>query len=383
MSTVNLFKPIKIGATQLQNRVVMAPLTRTRAQKNIPSDLAVEYYKQRGSSPGTLLISEATYIHPSSGGGGFGAETVPGIWNDSAIVAGWKKVIDGVHSEGSKMYIQLWDIGRVADYEILSKNGYDLTGPSAIAQAGDEEGAKHVRALTIPEIKQKVQRYVDAAKAALEAGADGVEVHSANGYLPDQFIHWNSNHRTDEYGGSIENRARFTLEIIDAVSAAIGADRVGVRFSPWTTFQDMEVSEEKTLPQFKYLFEQLEKRGVEDASKRLSYIHVIEPRANGIFDMTPEPWQSNEPFRKIWTGNLIRAGGFNRQLAIDTAQEDDKTLIAFGRRFIANPDLVYRLEKDLPLTKWDRDTFYVPGPKGYTDYPFYKDQLEQDQELKQ
>lgn len=374
MSTPNLFKPIRVGATQLSNRVVMAPLTRTRAENHVPSDLAVEYYTQRASTAGTLLISEATYIHPSAGGHKGRKGLVPGIWGDASIIAGWKKVIDGIHSKGSKIYIQLWDIGRVANYDVLQETGHDLVGPSAIAQAGDEDGAKHVRALTIPEIKQKVQLYVKAAKNALEAGADGVEIHSANGYLPDQFIHWNSNHRTDEYGGSIENRSRFSLEIIDAVSAAIGADRVGVRLSPWTTFQDMEVSEDKSLPQFTYLFEQLEKRAKENEKNRLSYIHVIEPRADGINDAVPKPWQSNEPFRKIWTGDLIRAGGYNRETAIDTAQEDDKTLIGFGRYFIANPDFVYRLENDLPLTHWDRPSFYTPGPHGYTDYPFYKNE---------
>lgn len=372
MTTPNLFKPIKVGASQLSNRVVMAPLTRTRAEKHVPSDLAVEYYTQRASTAGTLIISEATYIHPSAGGHKGREGLVPGIWGDASIIAGWKKVIQGIHSKGSKIYIQLWDIGRVANYDVLQQTGHDLVGPSAIAQAGDEDGAKHVRALTIPEIKQKVQLYVDAAKNALEAGADGVEIHSANGYLPDQFIHWNSNHRTDEYGGSIENRSRFSLEIIDAVSAAIGADRVGVRFSPWTTFQDMEVNEEKSLPQFKYLFEQLEKRAKENDKNRLSYIHVIEPRADGISDAIPKQWQSNDPFRNIWTGDLIRAGGYNRETAIETAQEDDRTLIGFGRYFIANPDLVYRLENDLPLTHWDRPSFYTPGPHGYTDYPFHK-----------
>ncbi|CAG78608.1 hypothetical protein B0I73DRAFT_131750 [Yarrowia lipolytica] len=372
MTTPNLFKPIKVGASQLSNRVVMAPLTRTRAEKHVPSDLAVEYYTQRASTAGTLIISEATYIHPSAGGHKGREGLVPGIWGDASIIAGWKKVIQGIHSKGSKIYIQLWDIGRVANYDVLQQTGHDLVGPSAIAQAGDEDGAKHVRALTIPEIKQKVQLYVDAAKNALEAGADGVEIHSANGYLPDQFIHWNSNNRTDEYGGSIENRSRFSLEIIDAVSAAIGADRVGVRFSPWTTFQDMEVNEEKSLPQFKYLFEQLEKRAKENEKNRLSYIHVIEPRADGISDAIPKQWQSNDPFRNIWTGDLIRAGGYNRETAIETAQEDDRTLIGFGRYFIANPDLVYRLENDLPLTHWDRPSFYTPGPHGYTDYPFHK-----------
>ncbi|AOW03417.1 hypothetical protein B0I73DRAFT_130968 [Yarrowia lipolytica] len=368
----HLFSPIQVGASQLSNRVVLAPLTRIRAEKHVPSDLAVEYYTQRASSSGTLLISEATYIHPSCAGHKNRPGLVPGVWSDDAVLTGWKRVIEGVHSKGSKMYIQLWDLGRVADYETLQDiGGYDLVGPSAIAQEGDDEGSKHIRALSVSEIKQKVRYFVEAAKNAIAAGADGVEIHSANGYLPDQFLHWNSNHRTDEYGGSVENRARFLLEIVDAVADSVGADRVGVRFSPWTTYQDMDVDEDKTLPQYKYLFEQLEKRAVEDETKRLSYIHVVEPRVDGVNDVTTKSWQSNEPFRKIWTGNLIRAGGFKRQSAIEVAQQDNKTLVAFGRYFISNPDLVKRLEEDKALTQYDRATFYLPGAQGYTDYSFY------------
>ncbi|KAG5354517.1 NADPH dehydrogenase 1 [Yarrowia sp. B02] len=369
----NLFKPIKVGSTELSNRIVLAPLTRIRADKHIPSDLAVEYYTQRASFPGTLLITEATYIHPSCAGHKNRPGLVPGVWSDEKVLAGWKRVVDSVHAKKSKIYVQLWDLGRVADYETLQEiGGYDLVGPSAIAQTDDEEGQKHIRELTVAEIKQKVEYFAQAAKNAIfEAGADGVEIHSANGYLPDQFLHWNSNQRTDEYGGSVENRARFVLEVVDAVVAAVGADKVGVRFSPWTTYQDMDVSSEKTQPQFEYLFEQLEKRGVEN--KRLAYIHVVEPRADGVNDVTPKTWQSNEPFRKIWTGNLIRAGGFKRQSAIEAAQQDDKTLIAFGRYFISNPDLVYRLKEDKKLTQYDRSTFYLPGKQGYTDYDFYEE----------
>lgn len=371
----NLFSPIKVGSTELQNRVVLAPLTRVRADEgHIPSDLAVEYYSQRASAPGTLLISEATYISPGSGGVPIpGDGIVPGIWSDEQI-AGWKKVIDGVHAKGSKFYIQLWDIGRVAFYHKLQEaGGYPLVGPSDIPQkGGDAESAKHLRALTHDEVKAKVQLYVKAAENAIKAGADGVEIHSANGYLPDTFLRSNSNNRTDEYGGSIENRARFSLEIVDAVSKAIGADKTGIRLSPWTTFQDVHVLEDETPAQFNYVFNELQKRA--SNGQELAYVHVTEARANGASDKTEAipQWQTNDQFREIWKGNLIRAGGYTRESAIEDAQAADNTLIAFGRIFIANPDLVERLEKDEPLAPYDRNTFYVRGAAGYTDYPFYK-----------
>jgi NADPH2 dehydrogenase len=364
--THNLFSPIKVGSSELQNRIVLAPLTRTRALPgNVPSDLATEYYAQRAASPGTLLITEATYISPGSAGVPIpGDGIVPGIWSDEQLEA-WKKVFKAVHDRGSKIYVQLWDIGRVAWYHRLQELGnYFPTGPSAIPMKGEE--SEHLKALTHWEIKGKVALYVNAAKNAIAAGADGVEIHSANGYLPDTFLRSASNQRTDEYGGSIENRARFSLEIVDAITEAIGADKTAIRLSPWSTFQDIEVNDTETPAQFTYLFEQLQKRA--DEGKQLAYVHVVEPRLFG----PPEPWATNEPFRKIWKGNFIRAGGYDRETALEDADKSDNTLIAFGRDFIANPDLVQRLKNNEPLAKYDRTTFYVPGAKGYTDYPAYK-----------
>lgn len=364
--THNLFSPIKVGSNDIKTRVVLAPLTRARALPgHVPSDLSAEYYAQR-AAPGTLLITEATYISPESIG--FPEVTdgyVPGIWNEEQI-EGWKKIFKAVHDRGSKVYMQLWDIGRVAWYSKLQRLGnYVPRGPSPITNKGGEDG-EHLKPLSHAEVKDKVALYVTAAKNAIAAGADGVEIHSANGYLPDTFLRSGSNQRIDEYGGSVENRARFSLEIVDSITEAIGADKTAIRLSPWSTFQDIEVNDTETPEQFTYLFERLQKRA--DEGKELAYIHVVEPRLFG----TPQPWESNEPFRKIWKGNFIRAGGYDRESAIEDADKADNTLIAFGRHFIANPDLVERLKKDQPLNKYDRSTFYVPGPKGYTDYPVYK-----------
>lgn len=366
--THNLFAPLKVGASELQNRVVLAPLTRTRALPgNVPSDLATEYYAQRAAAPGTLLITEATYISPGSAGVPIqGDGIVPGIWSPEQIEA-WKKVFQAVHKLESKVYVQLWDIGRVAWYHKLQELGdYVPTGPSAIPMKGED--SEHLRALTHAEVKQKVALYVQAAKNAIEAGADGVEIHSANGYLPDTFLRSASNQRTDEYGGSVENRARFSLEIVDAITEAIGADRTAIRLSPWSTFQDIAVDEKETPEQFNYVFEQLQKRANE--GKQLAYVHVVEPRLFGV----PEPWATNEPFRQIWKGNFVRAGGYDRETALEDADKADNTLIAFGRDFIANPDLVERLKKNQKLTKYDRDTFYVPGADGYTTYKTYEEE---------
>lgn len=366
----NLFSPIVVGDTRLQNRVVLAPLTRFRANAGgVPSDLQTEYYVQRSEAPGTLLIAEATYVSKRAGGMKTFGGHVPGLWDDAQI-AGWKKVIDAVHAKGSKMFIQLWDLGRTANQAVLEKEGLPFTGPSAIPQKGDKFGDK-LRALTVDEIKQKVKDYATAAENAIKAGADGVEIHSANGYLPDQFIRWNSNHRTDEYGGSVENRARFALEIVDAISAAIGADKLAIRLSPWTDVQDVAVDQEKTPPQFEYICRELQKRA--DNGKEIAYLHLIEPRVNGTKTKREEvAWQTNEPFRKIWKGALVRAGGFTRETALEAAASDPQTLVAFGRYFISTPDLVERLEKNEKLNPYNRKTFYSTGPDGYIDYPTYE-----------
>lgn len=369
-SAPSLFSPISVGTVNLQTRVVLAPLTRVRALPgNVPSQLQAEYYAQRAVDPGTLLVSEATYIAPESAGAPIeGDGLVPGIWSPEQI-KGWSHVIRGIHKNNSFFFLQLWDIGRVAWYSELQKLGnYVPTGPSSISKTPNP----HLRALTREEIKTKVQLYVQAAKNALKAGADGVEIHAANGYLLDTFLRSASNQRTDEYGGSVENRARFILEVVDAIVEAVGAQRTALRLSPWSTFQDIDVDEKETPEQFLYLFEELQKRA--HAGNELAYVHVVEPRFSG--DSTTETgysWESNEPFRRVWKGILIRAGGYKRETALKDSESGENTLIAFGRLFLANPDLVERLKKDRELNAYDRSTFYVPGPKGYTDYPVWKE----------
>lgn len=365
----NLYKPISIGSIPLQQRLVLAPLTRVRADPgNTPSALQQEYYAQRSSTPGTLLISEATYISPGSAGAPIpGDGIVPGIWSDKQISA-WKQVFKKVHDNGSFIFLQLWDIGRVAWASELEKLGdYVPYGPSAIPQKGDEQST--VTALSRDQIAQKIALYVQAAKNAIEAGADGVEIHGATGYLPDTFVRSKSNIRTDEYGGSVENRSRFILELVDAVSEAVGAHRTALRLSPWSEYQDIFVDEEETPVQFSHVISELEKRAKN--GKQLAYLNLVEAR--GDFRDTNIPvWQDNNIFRKIWTGNLIRAGGYTKETAEKDADAAENTLIAFGRHFLANPDLIQRFKTGGALNKYDRATFYVPGEKGYIDYPTLK-----------
>ncbi|VVT55361.1 uncharacterized protein SAPINGB_P004558 [Magnusiomyces paraingens] len=375
----NLFRPLKVGRIEIKQRIAMGPLTRVRCNNKgaVPNDLMVEYYEQRASSPGTLIISEATFITPRAGG----FRNVPGIWSKEQI-EGWKKVTSAVHAKGSFIYMQLWALGRAAGYDYLTKElGYDYVSSSNVPDLTNSAGpltkekGKHIpRPLTIAEIKQYVKDYAQAAKNAIEAGFDGIEIHSANGYILDQFIRHTANKRTDEYGGSVENRARFTLEVVDAIVAAIGADRTAIRLSPFEKFGGMSITH-NSIPQFSYLIEQLELRGLADGGKnRLAYIHIVEnivrgkdSKGNGTI------LHPIEFVRYIWTGVWIRTQGYKRQTAIDAADKDDKVIIGFGKGFIANPDLVRRLRENLPWNQWDIDTFYTLGPKGYVDYPFYSD----------
>ena len=233
--SVNLFKHIKVGRMDLQHRVTMAPLTRMRAPNNTVSDLHSLYYSQRSSRPGTLIITEATFISEAASG----YPLAPGIWRQDQIDA-WKKVFDAIHANKSYVYVQLWALGRAAFKSDLDARGLPYVSASDVPESTNNPDAPVPRPLTVDEIKEYVKNYVQAAKNAIEAGADGVEIHSTNGYLLDQFLHENTNKRTDQYGGSIENRARFTLEVVDAVTEAIGADRVGIRLSPWNLSNSME-----------------------------------------------------------------------------------------------------------------------------------------------
>ncbi len=360
---MKLFTPTQLGALSLKNRVVMAPLTRMRAaHEDIPGELAAEYYSQRASAG--LIISEATQI--SNLGKGYPA--TPGIYSD-AQVAGWKKVTDAVHAKGGKMVCQLWHVGRISHSSLHTEEGLPVA-PSAIAPIGKVYTAtwqlaeyETPRALGVEEISTLIADYVHAAKQAKLAGFDGVEVHGANGYLLDQFLHDGSNKRDDQYGGSVENRSRLLLEVLTAVVGVWGADRVGVRLSPYGTFNDM--SDQDTLGLFTYLVQQLNPLG-------LSYLHLIEPRSTmaGGTDKLKEGLPSTSAlFRPLFNGKIIAAGGFDRAGAEEFVAKGEADAIAFGRFFISNPDLPARLEKNALLNPYDRSTFYGGSAKGYVDYP--------------
>lgn len=362
MSSSLLFKPLKVGNVTLQHRVVMAPLTRYRSTKkaHVPHDFVKTYYGQRASTPGTFLITEATLIAPQAGG----YDHVPGIWSDDQIAA-WRKVTDEVHSKGSFIYLQLWALGRAAYPSNLESEGlpYVSSSPTPLT----EKKPAVPRELTIPEIEEYAKLYAQAAEnAVVKAGFDGVEVHGANGYLVDQFLKDVVNKRTDKYGGSIENRSRFGLEVIQAVVDRVGAERTAIRLSPHSNFQEMKMVDPK--PQFTHFISELASR-----HPTLSYIHLIEGRADeGVenvqetLDFAIDAWRpTGQPF--------FMAGGLTREnaLAIMEREGMDNVALVFGRWFLANPDLPRRLRENIPLNAYDRQTFYTPEePKGYIDYPF-------------
>ncbi|KZT63182.1 NADH:flavin oxidoreductase/NADH oxidase [Daedalea quercina L-15889] len=354
-----LFQPTIVGKHALSHRIVLAPLTRFRANKeHVPSDYAPKYYAQRGSVPGTLLITEATFVSPLSGG----YDAVPGIWNDEQVDA-WKRVTAAVHEKGSRIFVQLWALGRGADPKVLDAEGLPYVSASDVKLSSKD---RVPRPLTTKEIKEYIDAYTNASVNAVRAGFDGVELHSANGYLIDQFLQDVSNKRTDQYGGSVENRSRFALEIIESITKAIGAERTAIRLSPWGDVQDMRMTDVK--PTFAYLVSQLAQKYSD-----LAYIHVVEPRVSGYINREVQPGESNDFLRDIWRPRrFISAGGHTRDSAFDFAERNDD-LVAFGRFFISNPDLPIRIAKNLPLTKGNRDTFYVPGPVGYIDYPFVEE----------
>ncbi|KAL9538178.1 hypothetical protein MBANPS3_011138 [Mucor bainieri] len=362
MSSQALFAPIKVGTHTLKHRVVLAPLTRFRATPDhIPTDLQVEYYKQR-ASVGGLLITEGTAISRLAGA----YPRIPGIYNQEQIEA-WKKVTSAVHAKGGVIFTQLWHIGR-AGSKNRNPNQEQVVGPSDIPCPGkDFAGGDYEipRALTIDEIKAVINDYAQAARNAVEAGFDGVELHGANGYLIDQFINSSSNQRTDIYGGSSEKRARFALEVVDAVAQAIGAERTAIRFSPGSDFQGMgDDNVEKT---WGHLTSELQKN-----HPKLAYVHMVEARSNIFADSQTGLADTLEPYRKLFNGPFITAGGLsNAQEFAEDIAEKTGDLVAYGRAFIANPDLPERLRNGWELNPYDRDTFYTTEANGYTDYPFY------------
>ncbi|KAF8320771.1 FMN-linked oxidoreductase [Clavulina sp. PMI_390] len=357
-----LFQPFELGHLKLQHRSVLAPLTRYKASKHhVHGDLAVEYYSQRASTPGTLLIAEATAISYDS----VGWRHAPGIWNDDQV-AGWKRVTDAVHAKGSFIILQVFAMGRAAEPEALEEDGLGVipVAPSAIPLSRYRDSPLHV--LTQEEIAEYVNKYEHAAKNALAAGFDGIELHGANGYLIDEFLQDVSNQRTDKFGGSVENRARFPLQALDALVRVWGQERVGARFGPWSTFNEMRMVD--PVPTFTYMIEEIKKR-----YPKFMYLHMIEPRIAGVVEEEGGPDDSNDFAYKIWAPRpYLRAGGFSTDPSKGiAAAEQEGVLVVFGRAFIANPDLPARVRKGIPFHPYNRDTFYLlETAEGYTDQPF-------------
>ncbi|AEO66404.1 8a0f7cb4-ba38-4192-9e3c-a56921e1fd56 [Thermothielavioides terrestris] len=354
-----LFQPLKLTPKiTLAHRVAMAPLTRYRASdEHVPLvPLVANYYGQRASVPGTLLVTEATFVAPAAGG----YANVPGIYN-AAQVAAWRRVTDAVHARGSYIFLQLWSLGRTAHPDELAKDGFRLKAPSALPM---EEGAPVPEPMTVEEIQQRVRDYAAAAKNAIEAGFDGVEIHGANGYLIDQFIQDVSNQRTDEYGGSVENRSRFAVEVVKAVVEAVGAERTAIRLSPYGRFQGMCMKD--PVPQFEDVIRKINGFG-------LAYLHLVQTRIPG----NGENDESLDFALRSWDGPVLIAGGLTRESAmylVDKEFKDKDVVATFGRYFISTPDLPFRLKEGIELNQYDRDTFYTPkSPVGYIDQPFSKE----------
>jgi len=364
MTDSRLFKPLSLGNMALKHRVGMCPLTRFRADdKHVPQPMMKEYYTQRASVPGTLLITEATFISPQQAGYPF----VPGIWNDDQVTA-WKEITDAVHAKGSYIWCQLWALGRTARPDKLAADGYEVLSSGNIPTSAEGHAPKP---MTVEQIHQTIKDYAQAARNAIRAGFDGVEIHGANGYLVDQFTSEACNNRDDEYGGTIEKRSRFGTEVVKAVSEAVGPERTGIRLSPWSTFQGVRV--ENPVPQWSDLVKRI-------AQYKIAYLHLVEPRVHGTLDVEPTDVETLDFIYDLWDGPLLIAGGYTPERARKTVDEDRPTrdiVIMFGRSFIANPDLPFRVQKGLQLNHYDRQGFYAPGkPEGYVDQPFSPEFLE-------
>ncbi|HEY1043177.1 MAG TPA: alkene reductase [Telluria sp.] len=356
--SIDLFEPFQLGPLQLKNRLVMPPLTRSRAGAgNVPSQHAATYYSQRAGAG--LIIAEATQAEPR----GQGYISTPGIHSPEQV-AGWKKVTDEVHAKGGLIFLQIWHVGRISHPDF--HNGELPVAPSAIAPRGVQTYApdgqmKDIpapRALETSEIAGIIQAFRQGAQNAKDAGFDGVEVHGANGYLLDQFLEDCTNLRTDQYGGPVENRARLLLEVTDAVIEVWGSDRVGVRLSPGGTFNDMCDAHPQAT--WSYVVKELAKRN-------LAYLHLIEP-VQPVGEH-PMPDLSAAFFRPMYPGTIIVAGGYDLERAKQALASGKADLVAFGQAFIANPDLPERLRSHAPLNPPNRATFYGGGPEGYIDYP--------------
>ncbi|KAF4962166.1 hypothetical protein FSARC_9740 [Fusarium sarcochroum] len=369
MSSSRLFEPVKLGRVQLNHRIALAPLTRFRNnEEHVAMPFMKRYYADRASVPGTLIISEATGIAT----GEEGQRYTPSFVSD-AQVAAWKEIIDAVHAKGSFFFQQLWDLGRAADPAYMKERGSKYKSSSPVAMDGVNVTPE---AMTEEDIQAVIENYVATAKRVMAAGGDGVEIHSAHGYLLDQFLSDQVNQRTDKWGGSVENRSRLTLEVTKAVVDAVGAENVAIRLSPYASFQGAEKSDAKS--QYLYLVKELKKLGP------LAYLSLVEAKGDpAIFfadvegddsktlDFILEAWGNHSP--------VVVAGGYTPESAASAVDEHYKkwnVLVAFGRHFISNPDLVFRVQKGLELTKYNRATFYINmSEEGYNDYPFHDEFL--------
>lgn len=351
--SVTLFDPLQLGEIALANRVVMAPMTRSRASDgDMPNDLMVEYYRQRASAG--LIVTEG--VHPSKNGKGYCR--TPGLFSEDQV-AGWRKVTDAVHAEGGKIVAQLMHVGRVAA-KLNKDTDAETVAPSAIranvqlfTDAGGMMDTEMPRALETAEIAGVIAEYVHSARCAMAAGFDGVELHCASGYLPAQFLHSNSNQRTDAYGGSAQNRIRFVVETLEALNGAIGAGKVGYRICPGNPFND--VKDDNPAETFGALL-------AATANMGLAYLHVIQMPQLGI--------DCQALARPLFPHNLIINESFNQERGAKALTAGQADAVAYGRYYISNPDLVRRFREGLPLARFDVDTLYTPGARGYTDYRF-------------
>jgi N-ethylmaleimide reductase len=356
-----LFDPLQIGDIALANRVVMAPLTRDRAAAGrVPYALNAEYYAQR-ADPATgagLIISEGTQIGPL----GQGYLDTPGIYSPEQV-AGWKLVTDAVHAKGGRIVAQIWHVGRISHTSLLPEGEVPVSATAKVADAktftpNGFDPVSAPRALTTAEVPAIVDQFRQAARNAIDAGFDGVEVHGANGYLVEQFLRDSANDRTDRYGGSIENRARFLIDLMTAVCKEIGPGRVGLRLSPVTPANDIGQDSDPTAL-YTYVVEALSKLG-------FAFIHIVEGSTGGPRDFAPFDFAA---LRKLWNGAWIVNNGYTRQLAMQAVETGHADAVAFGKFFISNPDLGRRLREDLALSQLNPKTMYGGGAEGYTDYP--------------
>ena len=354
-----LFSAFEKRGEVFDSRIAMAPMTRSRALGNIPNELMATYYAQRANAG--LIITEGTSPSPN----GLGYSRIPGIFNQDQV-NGWKKTTDAVHKKGGKIFLQIMHTGRVGHRANLPE-GAKILAPSAIVADGnmwtDTEGMQKngsPKAMTSEELQMTIGEFVQAAKNAMAAGFDGVEIHAANGYLPNQFLNPGTNVRTDEYGGSVENRSRFVLEVSQKIAEAIGKEKTGIRFSPYSSFNDMPQNDQ-TFETFDYLSSELEKVGI-------LYIHLVEAAVR----QHDEGARLIAKIRENFNGILILNGGYNAELSEQAFENKNADMISFGSKFIANPDLPYRLKNGLDLNAADSSTFYTPDEKGYIDYAVFE-----------